>query len=184
MVYGLEELRHAKPFADALVSNPTFKAWVLKKTKFAEHAHDAQLLHREILARRRRGTKYWWRSHYTESCRCFGCSGQETDLLAIFETAKGLRFAIHIEVKHPKDGFTKGGNQAAAYPVRALCWVSKTPPAVLPHTAATTGLLCSETKLRDYAPHLEHFKAVITFEDAWKNFPDTSAIPEGLLDQD
>jgi hypothetical protein len=176
MIYGERELLFAKPFAEGLVNDPVFRSWVLRQTKFAVFANEARPLHREMHSKRSPGTKYWWRSHFTEACRCFGCSGQETDLLAIFETATGLRFALHVEVKQPGDRFDKKPNQAAAYPVRALCWATngKTPARVLPHTEATTVLLCSELKLEDYAAHVGHFETVITFEDIEKNFPNAS----------
>jgi hypothetical protein len=45
----------------------------------------------------------WNLSHCTEKCRCQGCSGQETDILAIFEAATGTRFGLHFEVKQPAD---------------------------------------------------------------------------------
>jgi hypothetical protein len=177
MSYGKEELLYAEPFADALVNDAGFRSWVLGQTKFAEFAYDARLLNREMQIQRSVGARYWWRSHYTEACRCFGCSGQETDLLAIFEIASGLRFALHMEVKHPGDKFKDTGNQAAAYPVRALCWATegKTPAKVLPHSLATTALLFSALKRTEYASHLRHFDTLITIEDVEKNFPKAAA---------
>jgi hypothetical protein len=173
--YGRLELLYAEPFAEALVGDLAFRSWVLKQTIFANFADEAKLLHREMLAKRSPRAKSWWRSHYSESCRCFGCSGQETDLLAIFETATDLRFALHVEVKHPDDKFDKDGNQAASYPARARCWVTNPPPNVLPHTLATTALLCSALKLPDYAAHLGHFAVLISFEDVATKFPNASA---------
>jgi hypothetical protein len=152
-----------------------FGVWVLKQTKFANYADEAKLLHREMLAKRSPRARSWWRSHYSESCRCFGCRGQETDLLAIFETATNLRFALHVEVKHPGDKFDEDGNQAAAYLARPRCWVRNPPPSVLPHTLATTVLLCSALKLPDYAAHLGHFEALISLEDVATKFPIASA---------
>jgi hypothetical protein len=176
MIYGNKELIFAKPFAEGLVNDPAFRSWVLRQTKFADFADEARLLHREMKAKRSARTRYWWRSHFTETCRCPGCSGRETDLLAIFETATGLRFALHVEVKHPGDEF-KDDEQAPAYPVRARCWSTngRTPAKVLPHTETTTALLCSELRLEDYAPRPAHFETVITFEDIKKNFPNDSA---------
>uniref|UniRef100_UPI001954E85E hypothetical protein n=1 Tax=Escherichia coli TaxID=562 RepID=UPI001954E85E len=86
------------------------------------------------LAKRSPGTRTWWRSHYHRKCSCIGCSDQETDLLAIFEPTAGGRFALHIEVKHPADGFESNGRQAEAYAARAECWSTpgKTPDRVLP----------------------------------------------------
>ena len=171
MLYGYNERRYAEPFAEALVNRPIFRSWVLRQTIFASYADDARLLHREMHAQRSAGAETWWRSHFTEDCRCFGCSGQETDLLAIFEAATRFRFALHVEVKHPNDKFKKP-NQAPAYPVRARCWVAKTPYKVLPHAAATTVLLCSTRKLSEFARHLRYFETLTTFEDIEKEFPD------------
>ena len=171
MGYGHKELLYAEPFANALVENDEFRSWILKRTKFAPYADSAKVLAGEMLAQRSVGTKYWWRSHYTESCRCFGCSGHETDLLAIFEDAKRERFALHVEVKHPGDSFKKE-NQARAYPERAKCWVRNPPAPVLVHSDATTALLFSDARRGDYGGNLRHFDVRITFEDIRKEFPD------------
>ena len=103
MIYGYKERRYAEPFAEALVNDPVFRSWVLRQTIFANYADGARLLHREMHAQRNASARTWWGSHFTEACRCSGCSGQETDLLAVFETATGLRFAVHVEVKHSDD---------------------------------------------------------------------------------
>jgi hypothetical protein len=181
MIYGYNEKRYAEPFAEALANDPIFRSWVLRQTIFANYADEARLLHREMHAQR--NAKTWWGSHFTEACRCTGCSGQETDLLAIFETAMGLCFALHTEVKHPGDKFKKD-TQAAAYPVRAQCWVANTPKNVLPQTRATTVLLCSARKLSEYAKHLRHFECVITFEDIANAFPDWAPLPATPLSCD
>ena len=171
MGYGAIELMYAEPFANALVDDPAFRAWVLQQTMFSTFA-DARLLHREM--QMQRNAKYWWRSHFTEACRCQGCSGQETDLLAIFETETGFRFALNFEVKHPGDRFKQDGRQAASYPIRAQCWAGRTPAKVLPHSMATTALLCSDTKLIEYAAHISHFASVFTFEEIKRRFPGAS----------
>jgi hypothetical protein len=126
-------------------------------------------MHREM--HNKRSARYWWRSHYTEACRCAGCSGQETDLLAIFEANTGFRFAIHVEVKHPGDSFKRDGRQALSYNLRAQCWATKAPKNVVLHDMATTALLCSETKLNEYKPHLDHFATIFTFEEIAEEFP-------------
>lgn len=170
MGYGDIERRHAEPFALALIQDPDFRAWVIRHTEFANFADEARILHEEM--KQLRGTSQtWWRSHYTEKCRCAGCSGKETDLLAIFETTTAFRFAIHIEVKHPRDRFKNDGIQSRGYPLRAQCWVLNPPASVLPHHMATTLLLFSETKAEEYAQHLCHFEAHITFESIKKCFP-------------
>jgi len=172
VIYGATELLYAEPFAKALVEMPEFRVWSLGKSKFRSCANQVRLLHREMLARRSKSAKYWWRSYYTEACRCFGCSGQETDLLAIFETSHALRVAIHFEGKHPRDVFKKP-NQAAAYPERAKCWAAQgnTPKKVLPHDDAGTALICSKSKLTEYGPHLRYFDSIFTFEEIAEKFP-------------
>lgn len=171
MLYGSLEYAYAEPFASALVVDPAFRCWVLRQTKFAPYAAEARLLHEEMGARRSKGSATWWRSHFTEKCRCQGCSGQETDILAVFEVVTGHRFALHVEVKQPTDRFPVDKDQAANYALRAQCWVTSAPKAVLPHAAADTALLCGVSKLEEYRSHLPKFGAVITFEDVAKMFP-------------
>lgn len=166
MNYGAIELQFAEPFAEALVAIPAFRTWVLRQTKFEAFAEEARLLHKEMKAHRSATAKNWWRSHFTDECRCPGCKGQETDLLAIFEIPQGFRFALHVEVKQPKDRFKENGIQAASYPLRAHCWSTKgTLARGLPHSAATTALLFSETQRTRYGPHLRHFETLLTFEE-------------------
>ena len=171
MGYGARELIYAAPFANALVQDSDFRSWVLGKTKFADYANTARLLDREMLAKRSKKTATWWRSHFSEKCRCFGCSGQETDLLAVFETPTGMRFALNVEVKHPGDKFKP--DQASAYPARAKCWTleAKTPKHVLAHAASATGVLFSEGNRKKFAPDLQHFETQITFEEIADRFP-------------
>lgn len=169
MRYGALEHAFAEPIAEALISDPAFRVWLLSHTRFAIDSKDARLLHDEMRAARSAGT--WWRSHYTESCRCEGCRGQETDLFAIFERPDGSRFALHVEVKQPTDRFPGNKDQAANYRIRAECWVRNPPKSVLPHGDADTLLLCSEMRLQNYAPHLAKFGAVITFEEVRRRFP-------------
>src|SRR6202023_3162662 len=107
MLYGSVEYTYAEPFANALVTDPLFRVWVLRQTKFRDFAEDARILHDQMKTQRRANSATWWRSHYTEKCRCQGCSGQETDVLAVFETIEDIRFAIHFEVKHPGDKFPR-----------------------------------------------------------------------------
>lgn len=171
MGYGEKELAASLPIAEALERNPSFRRWFLEHTEFAHSAGTARLLNDEMRALRSKRASTWWRSHYTDSCRCLGCRGQETDLLAIFECADSTRFAVHIEVKHAGDSFKDNGSQAEAYPIRALCWAGRPPKNILPHSKATTMLLCSAIRLRDYFKHSQHFKAVVTFESIEGAFP-------------
>jgi hypothetical protein len=176
MLYGSVEFSYAEPFANALVADLAFRSWVLRQTKFAAFAAEARLLHDEMRAQRSGSSATWWRSHFTEKCRCQGCSGQETDILAIFESAAGTRFALHFEVKQPTDKFPTHKDQAANYALRAKCWATSAPKAVVPHGDAATVLLCSASKLPEYAPHLSKFGTVITFEDVAGAFPQATIV--------
>lgn len=171
MRYGSLEYRYAAPFADALVNDGAFRRWVLQQTKFASDADGAEVLHEQMRARRSSASATWWRSHFTEACRCPGCSGQETDLLAIFGRQSGNAFALHCEVKQPTDNFPVGKDQAASYLLRARCWIGKPPKAIVPHADAQTLLLCSKHRLSDYAPDASKFNVVMTFEDIGERFP-------------
>ena len=168
--YGRSEKMFARPVAEALADNPAFRSWLLGRTRFADFAGTARLLDDEMLAKRSKNAKSWWASHFTEACRCAGCRGQETDLLAVFEAPGAFRFAVHIEVKHPGDKFKAGGTQAASYPLRAACWTGNPPSRMLQHSQATTVLLYSEKKAHEYGPNLKHFGTLITFEEILSEF--------------
>lgn len=170
MLYGSLEFAYAEPFANALVSDPAFRLWILQQTKFANVAEEARVLHEEMRAKRSQSAASWWRSHYSEKCRCQGCRGQETDILTVFETGAGIRFAL-FEVKQPADKFPTNKDQAGNYALRAKCWATSPPKSVVPHSDAATALLCSVSKLAEYAPHLPKFGTVITFENVAKSFP-------------
>jgi hypothetical protein len=177
MRYAAVESRYAEPIAEALVSAPSFRAWFLRRTVFSEFADEARILDREILAKRSRTARNYWQSHYTHSCSCAGCRGQETDLLAVFKTPMGRPFAVHVEVKQPRDGFNPG--QASAYPIRAECWRKNAPKTVVGHYEATTMLLCCAHKLAEYAVDCEQFATVITFQDIQESFPSILALSSG-----
>jgi hypothetical protein len=170
MKYGSVEYQYAAPIALGLVEDAEFRRWVLSQSKFSDFS-DARILHEEMRAHRQNPTAEWWRFYFTEGCRCLGCSGKETDILAVFEGAAFRRFAIHFEIKQPTDRFKADGVQARGYPLRAECWVNKPPPKVLPHREASTGIIFSETKRAEYSPHLDSFELKITFEDIERKFP-------------
>jgi hypothetical protein len=176
MLYGSIEFAYAEPFANALVADPAFRAWVLRQTKFETYADEARILSDEMQAKRGRSSATWWRSHFSETCRCQGCSGQETGLLAIFEVRTGTRFGLHFEVKQPTDRFPAKKDQAANYAMRAKCWVASAPKAVVKHSDAATVLLCSALKLAEYEPHLTKFGSVITFEEIATAFPSATVM--------
>src|SRR5689334_1556282 len=141
MRYGNLEFAYAVTIAEALADQDQFRSWVLSRSKFWESAANSRVLVEEMTAQRGKTAQTWWRSHYTEKCRCAGCSGQETDILAVFENAAGKRFALHFEVKQPTDRFPSGKDQAANYQTRAACWIDNPPKSVIRHSAASTCLL-------------------------------------------
>jgi hypothetical protein len=176
MLYGSLEFAYAEPFANTLESDPEFRTWVLRQTKFLDFAEGARLLRDEMRALRSGASLTWWRSHFTEKCRCKGCSGQETDILAIFEATGGARFALHFEVKQPSDKFSTQRDQAASYAIRSKCWANVAAKHVVSHAEADTVLLCSVAKLPEYAPHVAKFGSVITFEGIAALFPHATVV--------
>src|SRR5436190_8716042 len=122
MRYGSREYVYAAPIAQALADNASFREWVLSKSEFHEFS-GARILHEEMALHRSNSSAEWWRFHFTEKCRCLGCSGKETDILAIFESKSRAWFALHFEVKQPTDIFKSDGIQSRGYPLRAQCWV-------------------------------------------------------------
>ena len=170
MKYGSMEYHYAQPIAQGLVEDANFRRWILSKSKFS-YASEARTLHQEMKAYRNNPTAEWWRFYFTEGCRCSGCSGKETDIFTMFEDAAGLRFALHFEVKQPKDKCKADGVQARGYPLRAECWVRNPPSRVMPHQDASTGVFFSETKRSEYGRHLNNFQTQITFEEIERHFP-------------
>lgn len=171
MRYGDLEFAYAEPLAAALADLDDFRRWILLKTKFADQAAGARVLLEEMMAKRSLLAGTWWRSHFTEKCRCSGCSGKETDILAIMETTKGERFALHIEVKQPTDIFPAKKDQPVAYRLRSQCWVVNPPKAVVPHAAAATGLFYSARRQADFAEQVAKFDFAITFDEIREAFP-------------
>lgn len=170
--YGGLEYAYPAPIAEALATHPGFRSWFLKCTRFAAES-EARLLNDEMSAARSKIAENWWRSHWRGGCACKGCQGgQETDLLAIFETTSGSRLALHCEIKQPKDSFPKTKDQAANYTARAQCWIDNPPAKVLRHDDADTVLICSESRLGAYAGHTKKFGSVITFEQITRDFTD------------
>lgn len=93
----------------------TFQKWGLSRSVFAELS-DAKPLDREMQIHRKNDMSKWWRFHFTKKCHCDGRSGNETDLLAMFESKTRLRFAMHFAVKQPTDKFKADGVQSRGYP--------------------------------------------------------------------
>lgn len=167
MAYGDNELRYAQPIAEGLVQNIDFRKWFLSKTRFAPHAEVARLLDSEQKARRSPGAATWWRSYWTGNSYPFKgeCGERETDLLAVFDVSGKFRFAIHVEVKAPKDIF--GIEQAKDYAIRSKCWAGagRNPKTVLPHDEGICVLCCDRAFSEKHPMELSFFDSVITFDE-------------------
>jgi hypothetical protein len=165
--YGKHEYRYARPIAEALRADPDFRAWFIGQTRFAGLASTARLLDAEQMTKRTRRSATWWRSHYAMKPYPYidECGERETDLLAIFETPDGFRFALHVEVKSPEDDFQI--DQAQDYGRRAKCWMGpgRAPQRVLEHADAAT-VLCCERRFAVRDPEqARFFESVVAFED-------------------
>lgn len=100
----------------ALRTNPTFVSWLLSQTKFA---HLSARYHWS------RADNPWGTIAVTVTDPHSGQSSterreSETDVLAVFATDDGYRFALHIENKLASGAFTP--NQPEMYPIRAEKW--------------------------------------------------------------
>jgi hypothetical protein len=175
--YGHNEYRYARPIAEELERNTSFRSWVLTRTKFAQFSQEAELLHEQQKLCRTPQSENWWRSHFAGPSYQFKseCGERETDLLAIFGVRNDFRFAIHFEVKAPGDRF--GIDQALDYQRRAVCWSGRgrAPRTVLPHDEATTVLCCEREFAERVASEVSNFPTIITFEEisVWiAPFPD------------
>lgn len=164
MRYGSIEFTYANPIASTLVSSVSFRNWFVAKTCFAEHAPAARLLWQEQWAKRTPGSLDWWRSYWTTRCFCGGCGQRETDLLAVFETPRQFRFAVHVEVKSPADRL--GKDQVESYARRAECWAGRgrAPKTVVLHDAATSFLVCAPSFLIRF-PDARRFPAIATYAE-------------------
>ncbi|WP_050044809.1 hypothetical protein [Bradyrhizobium sp. LTSP849] len=171
MKYGSLEYQYAEPIARALAEHEGFSKWVLSKSKFSEDA-DARLLKNEMMLQRQTPTAEWWRFHFFMGCKNPCCSGgRETDIFAVFEAQDKRRFAMHFEVKQPKDRFDPARMQEKRYALRAQCWVDKAPPKVLKHQDASLGIFFSEDRRDSFEPVLSCFPTQITFEEIEREFP-------------
>jgi hypothetical protein len=164
--YSPNEFLYARPVAHLLLNDAGFRQWFLAETKLADAAATAKpLIEEQVRQRTTANAKKWfWFNYFCPKdrlCECRGEKGIESDIVLVLESADGMRFAVHVEVKPPNCGFLPG--QAEAYPRRANCWVSDaTRPTTVPaHDAAITALVCgdellSDTRVHEFAKHILH----------------------------
>lgn len=157
--YSDLELRYARPVAQAILDNASFREWMLEGTDHSG-AHPIGV---EQAALRSPSMKnpYWFNYWCGKDSRC-SCrigSGIETDILIVMQKPGERRVGLHIEVKRP--GEKLGSGQAESYPRRAACWAD---PATRPRTVAhhnefMTMLLCGRELGTD--ERLRHFDKIV-----------------------
>ena len=178
--YGANEWLYAQPLADALVTDVDFRAWFLQQTVFSAQAREARLLWEEQQLKRTSSAENWWRSHFawTRYPYLSECGSRETDLLAVFETPLGFRFALHIEVKAPGDKFRR--HQALDYSRRASCWAGagRAPHTVPEHDVASTVLCCPANFAIAHSADVQHFASLVTLEEIAVLLTPFPALPE------
>jgi hypothetical protein len=158
-----EEFRYAWPIAAAMEKSPEFCRWIVAKSGLDGADNIARLLSEEQLAKRSKGTTYWWRHPWCyRECRFIGCG--ETDLLAVFELDLGRRVAPNIEVKNPKDKL--GQDQVTRHLRRSECWqnAETRPESILGHEQGATILVCSEAFEQSHHGLARQFDRVISIE--------------------
>src|SRR5947199_1930902 len=103
--YSPNEFLHARPVAEALLTDGIFRQWFLRKTRFADRALDAVPLTDEPKVERTTETTrkwFWFNCFCGTACVCKVGTGIETDVLIFFKASDQSRFALHIEVKPPR----------------------------------------------------------------------------------
>jgi len=174
--YAQKEWLYGDPFAEASLHNSEFRQWVIERTPHKTLAKNTTVLANDMLNIRSNNTQFWWRSFVCSECECQGCrNGKETDLLLIIENSENVRFAIHVEVKHPWDIFSNS-EQPSNYSIRANCWLTNaglehSHRRILRHDHSSTLLLCSENRLDEYGSNAQFFDSLITFQEVKRSFP-------------
>ena len=147
--YSDLELRYARPVAQAILDDDTFRDWLLQETD-----HVGALPIGAVQGSLRSPTMknpYWFNYWCGKDARC-ACrigTGIETDILLIMNTRDDRRLGLHIEVKRP--GEHLGDGQAESYPRRAACWANPAtrPRTVTPHDEFLTMLICGRELAED-----------------------------------
>jgi hypothetical protein len=152
--YSKNEFPYARPIANALLTDASFREWFLADTKFEAIAREASPL-AELQASLRttpNARKWFWFNVFCPkdgSCECRGEKGIETDILLVFKSSDKSQFAVHVEIKPPNEDFLP--DQAESYPRRGACWANAAtrPRTVVAHDSFTTILVCGENLRSD-----------------------------------
>jgi hypothetical protein len=151
--YSANEFLWARPIAQAILADASFRQWFLSKTRFANLALLAQpqVLQQASLRTTPNARKWFWFNYFCarKNCECRIETGIESDILIILKATNGLSFAVHIEVKCPGDGLDPG--QAESYSRRGRCWANSTtrPHFVLEHEDFLTMIVCDDNLASD-----------------------------------
>jgi hypothetical protein len=154
---------------EMLKASPQFVTWLLDRTKFAG-----------------RGGIYTWSRADNPWCKMSvdTPTGQravesETDILAVFTDAHGIRLGIHIENKRGTGRFRSG--QPVLYAKRAAFWVGN--PSYGSYTEYTTLLVAPREFQRRCPEESALFEAFISHEDLASHIPLFAGAPNKSLER-
>lgn len=172
MKYSELELKYARPIANAILQDRSFRMWIFKGTAFQELAADAIPVGDAQGKLRSPNLKnpYWFNYWCGRDSKCM-CrakeGGIETDILLVLKCVDGDCLALHVEIKRPGDCLGRG--QAESYPRRGACWANPEtrPRTVYPHKFFMTLLVCGR-ELQE-SRDINHFDRVI-FHDEVMDF--------------
>lgn len=176
--YSEQELKYARPLANAVLDSSDFRRWMFAGTSVADLIEGATPIGDvQAQLRSNRLKNPWWFNYFCpldKRCECRVGTGIETDILIMFENSLLQRIAAHIEVKRPGD--TLGIGQAESYSRRAQCWAHAVhrPRTVPPHEHAITIIACGRDLQQE--PRLVFFDKVIFHDELAARlspYPDT-----------
>jgi hypothetical protein len=145
------EFEHDHLFWNAISSNSQFRAWLLRRSKFASRS--LELKTDELWHQR------WYKDPDTKK-------DSETDITLIFrEFESGHLFSIHIENKTPHRVWEK--NQAENYRKRAANRMAK-----WKHVDCEVALLAPRDHIANHPIETSHFDFLLTYEDVGAYVPE------------
>jgi hypothetical protein len=166
--YSEQELRYARPIAQAIEEDSGFRKWLFAGTRHGNALLHARPVEKNVQRSLRSPTlknPYWFNYWCGKDSRCV-CrigTGIETDILFILDYADNQRLGLHIEIKPP--GEHLGNGQAESYPRRAACWANPTtrPRTIPPHQEFLTVLICGRELAAD--KRIQNFDKVVFHDD-------------------
>jgi hypothetical protein len=152
---GPAEIELDREFAIALQDSPRFASWLVAQTRFGLLADESRLLYREQLMAR--NTLRWWKQWW---CAIPGHGESATDILAVFETSDGYRFALHIADK--RDGGPFADREEKLYAIRAEHMKNKAK--YLDYQSFATVLIAPRTFRNRHADRARAFDHYVPYE--------------------